>query len=255
MALTRTARGSGTNNAANTSFTLNAGSNCTADATLVLCIAADNSGGSGGNANDITTVTDSIGNTWTKRQGPVFDNGAASAGVQGAIFTCRQDVSAVQTGTTVTVSTTSTCTAKTWTLNEVTAAAGYRAEFRTGGDKAAGATGTVLTTGASASVTIGEIIIAAFFLEAGTTQTVTVDDTDGTNGAWTTTVLSKIGTTTGGSVIASSTKIQATANSTQSYDITVGISSDYHASYVILTETLITDAATWTGGCCGGGWW
>ena len=47
MALTRTARGTGTHNSAATSFTGSPGSNCTARALLVLCVAADNAAGSG----------------------------------------------------------------------------------------------------------------------------------------------------------------------------------------------------------------
>jgi hypothetical protein len=82
-------RGTGTHNTAATSFTLTPGSNCTALAKIVLCVAADNSS-SGGATNDFTTVTDTLGNTWIKRQSPVFDNGAASAGVQGAIYETDQ---------------------------------------------------------------------------------------------------------------------------------------------------------------------
>src|SRR5678815_4287290 len=150
MALTITARGTGTHNTSASSFTLSPGSNCTAGAKVVLCVAADNSS-SGGSTNDFTTVTDGLGNTWVKRQSPVFDNGAASAGVQGAIYDTDQSVGTLQTSTVITVNFGSSPTAKTWTLTEVNHGAGATTEFRTGGDKSAGATGTALTTGASAS--------------------------------------------------------------------------------------------------------
>ncbi len=240
MALTITSRGTGTHNTGATSFTLKAATSPAAGSTLVLCISADNSS-SAGTTNDFTTVTDPFGNTWTKRQSPVFDNGTASAGIQGAIFTTHQNIGTIVgggAGTDITVNFGSSPVAKTWTLTEVSAAAGSYAAFRTGGDKAAGATGTVLAMGASATVNIGEVIVAAFFMEAGTTQSVTTPDADATNGTWTTNQYAEIGTTTSGTCVISQAKLQTTANSTQSYDVTVGISSDYHGSYIILLETL-----------------
>lgn len=238
MALSITNRGSGNHNTGASSFTLSPGSNCTAGATLVLCVAADNSS-SGGATNDFTTVTDGLGNTWTKRQSPVFDNGAASAGVQGAIYTTSQNAGAVQTSTVITVNFGSSPVAKTWTMTEVTPGAGKVAEFRTGGNKSAGATATAMTLGASATVNIGEVIVACFYMESGTTQSVSTPDGDTTNGSWTTNQYNEIGSTTSGSCIVSQAKLQTTANSAQTYDVTVGVSSDYHGSYVILKEITV----------------
>src|SRR5678815_2719396 len=102
MALAITNRGTGTHNTSASSFTLSPATNFAAGATAVLCVAADNSAAAG-SSNDFTTVTDTLGNTWTKRQSPVFDNGAASAGVQGAIYDTLQNVGTLQTST-VTVS-------------------------------------------------------------------------------------------------------------------------------------------------------
>lgn len=246
MTITATSRGTGTHNTGAASFGFSPATNPTAGAKLVLCVTADNSS-SGGATNDFTTVTDTAGNTWIKRQSPVFDNGAASAGVQGAIFDCDQSVATLTTASTITVSFGSSPVAKAWTLTELTSSVG-RVAYRTSGDKAAGATATALTTGASASVTVGECIIAAMFMEAGTTQSITAEDTDGTNGAWATSSYAEIGTTTAGAVIASSTKVQTTANSTQSYDITVGVSSDYTASWAIYYEASFAGRGD-------GGWW
>ncbi len=245
MALVVTNRGSGNHNSSATSFTLSPASNLAAGSMAVLCVAADNSvnGGATNDVHNFTTVTDSIGNTWTKRRSPVFDNGATSAGVQGAIWTTQQNISALQTGTVITVSFGDATTAKTWTLTEIVPTAGNTVEYRTGGDKSAGATGTVLAMGASASVTSGEVILAAFFLESGTTQSVTTPDGDTTNGSWTTNQYNEIGTTVAGSGIISQAKI-VTGTATQSYDVTVGISSDYHGSYIIVTDTLAARSAS-----------
>lgn len=243
-------RGSGNHNTSATSFPLTPASNCTALAKVSLCVAADNSS-SGGATNDFTTVTDTLGNTWVKRQSPVFDNGAASAGVQGAIFDTDQTAGTLQTTTTITVNFGSSPTAKTWTLTEIAPDAGKVITHATGGNKSAGATGTALTTGATGTITIGQIVLAAFFIEAGTTQTLSAADTDTTNGSWTTNQYNEIGSTTSGSVIVSQAKIQTTADSTQTYDVTLGISSDYTGSWVVYNEVASNSCG------CGGsmGWW
>lgn len=247
MALGLTNRGSGNHNASATSFTLSPASNLAAGSWAVLCVAADNSA-SGGATNNITSVTDSIGNTWIARRTPVFDNGGASAGVQGAIFTTDQAVGALQTGTVITVNFGAATTAKTWTLTEVTAAAAEVISYVTGGDKAAGATGTALTTGATASIASGDAVIAAFFIEAGTTQSLSAADTDTTNGSWSTNQYNEIGSTTSGSVIVSQGKV-VTATGTQTYDVTLGISSDHHGSYIVLHATEARSGSlTGTGG-------
>ena len=235
MALAITNRGSGNHNSSATSFTLSPGSNFTAGASAVLCVAADNSS-TGGTTNNFTTVTDTLNNTWTLRQSPVFDNGAASAGVQGAIYTCEQNIGTLQTGTVITVNFGAATVAKTWTLTEVAPASGKVAEFRTGGNKSAGATGTAMTMGASATVNVGEVIVAAFFIEGGTSNSISTPDADATNGTWTTNQYNEIGTTVAGSCIVSQAKLQTTTNSTQSYDVTAAVSNDYHGSYVILKE-------------------
>lgn len=252
MALAITNRGTWTNNTANTSFNVNVGSNCTAGATIAICISADNNS-SGGSTNNITNVTDSIGNLWevVPNTAVVFDNGAAAAGVQGSIWTTRQNIGTITTGTTITVSTGTSTTAKTGTFTEITAAVGSFAAVRTGGAKAAGATGTAATSGASGTINIGEVGLFAIYIEAGTTQTCT-GDSDTTNGSWSTLQYTEIGSTTSGSCIASQAKLQTTANSTQTYDVTLGISSDYHSSWAIFTETLIP-AGTGSYGDCG--WW
>jgi len=251
MALTITNRGVATNNAANTSFVVNTTSNCTAGATILICIAADNSS-SGGSTNDITNVTDALGNQWqvVPSTAVVFDNGAASAGVQGSIWFTHQNAGAIQTTTNVTVSTGSTCTAKTVTFTEVTAATGFQARIKAGGAKAAGATATAATSGATGTIVVGQALVVGIYIEAGTTQTCT-GDSDTTNGSWSTLQYTEIGTTTSGSCIASQGKVQTTADSTQSYDVTLGISSDYHSSWAVLVETPNNAC-----GCNGSmGWW
>lgn len=232
MALGLTNRGSGTHNTGATSFGLSPASNPAAGSLVVLCVSADNSS-SGGATNDLGTVTDSLGNTWTRHRNPIFDNGAASAGVQTAIYSTPQNAGAITTGTTITVATPSSPVAKSWTLTEVTHAANAEAVVIGGADQA-GAT-TASPSFASSSIPVGQAVLFMVGMESGTTQTATAD-ADTTNGSWSTQQYAEIGSTTSGSCIASQGKVQTTTASTQTYNPTLGISSDLLVSYVIIRE-------------------
>lgn len=233
MALTGTDRGTGKHQTSASSFTLNPGSNFTAGALAVLCIAADNSS-TGGSTNNISSVTDSLGNLWRARQLPIFDNGSASAGVQGGIFTTDQSAGTLQTGTTVTVSFGAATVAKTWTLMEVTAAAGSQALVLTGANATGqpGSSGPTVTTG---TIEVGDMVIAMVAMEAGTTQTLT-SDADTTNGTWSAAQYNEIGSTTSGSAIGSQRKVQTTTASTQTFNPTLGLPCDLICSWISVRE-------------------
>lgn len=245
MALGLTNRGSGTHNTGATTFGLSPASNPAAGSLVVLCVAADNSS-SGGTTNDLGAVTDSLGNTWTQHRNPVFDPGAASAGVQQAIYSTRQNAGAITTGTTITVATPSSPVAKTWTLTEVTHAANAEAVVSGGADQAGATTAT--PSFASSSIAVGDAVLFMVGMEAGTTQTATAD-ADATNGAWSTQQYAEIGSTTSGSAMASQGKVQTTTPSAQTYNPTLGISSDLLVSYVIIHEQHTAAVSlTFTGG-------
>lgn len=233
MALTGTDRGTGTHKTSASSFTLNPGSNFTAGALAVLCIAADNSS-TGGSTNNISSVTDSLGNLWRARQLPIFDNGSASAGVQGGIFTTDQSAGTLQTGTTVTVSFGAATVAKTWTLMEVTAAAGSQALVLTGAN-ATGQTSSLAPTVTTGTIEVGDMVIAMVAMEAGTTQTLT-SDADTTNGTWSAAQYNEIGSTTSGSAIGSQRKVQTTTASTQTFNPTLGLPCDLICSWISVRE-------------------
>lgn len=233
MALTGTDRGTGTHKTSASSFTLNPGSNFTAGALAVLCIAADNSS-TGGSTNNISSVTDSLGNLWRARQLPIFDNGSASAGVQGGIFTTDQSAGTLQTGTTVTVSFGAATVAKTWTLMEVTAAARSQALVLTGANATGqpGSSGPTVTTG---TIEVGDMVIAMVAMEAGTTQTLT-SDADTTNGTWSAAQYNEIGSSSSGSAIGSQRKVQTTTASTQTFNPTLGLPCDLICSWISVRE-------------------
>ncbi len=253
MTQTTNNRGSGNHNTSATTFGAVPTSNCTANAILALFVAADNSVNGGATNNMAATATDNAGNTWYRVTAPVFDNGATSAGVQGAVYYTNQSAGTVGTGTTITVTFADATTAKTWTLTEVVPTAGFSSFIRTSGDKSAGATNTACTLGASASCAIGDVIIAGFFIEGGTSNSVSTPDADGTNGAWTTNQYNEIGTTISGSCIVTQAKIQTTTPSTQTLDITMGVSNDYHGSWVIVSEVPSNPGGTMASSR--GGWW
>lgn len=230
MALTGTNRGGNSNNTSSTTFTLITAQSLAAGSLAVLCVAVDNSATSG-NAHSTFTVTDTLGNTWTRRAAALIDPGAANAGHEGAIFTTPQDGGTIVSGTTITVTFGTAATAKTMTLTEVSGTAGTPTFVTSGvGTGGTGTTSPTITTG---SIPDGDMVIAALFLEAGVTQTIT-QDSDTTNGSWSTQQTFEIGSTTSGSNIASQFKV-VTATGTQTYNPTLGLAGDLCLAWVQIT--------------------
>jgi prolyl-tRNA editing enzyme YbaK/EbsC (Cys-tRNA(Pro) deacylase) len=248
VALTRTSRGTAGSNSvtspnSNTTFVFSPASNLTAGALAVLCVSADNSGNA---SNNINSVADSLGNTWTKRNSTIYDPGSANAGIQGAIFTSPQDVGTLTTGSTITVTFGATTTAKSYTLEEWTGSVGTPAYKAQGAGTGAATASPTIT---SASIPNGGGIVAMVAMEAGTTQTCT-EDADTTNGTWSTQQYSEVGSTTSGNCIASQAKV-VTATATQTYNPTLGISVDTVCGWIRVGEdiavTPTTAALTLTG--------
>lgn len=238
MAITGTDRGTGTNNTSATTFTLAPASNFAAGSMAVLVIAADNSNTSGV-AHGTFTVTDTLSNTWTRRLSGLYDPGAANAGVEGAIFTTPMNGGTLTTGTTITVTFGVVCVAEAWTLMEVVPTAGSVIGYVNGAAGAGSATtAPTITTG---SITSGNMVIGALFNEQGTGQTVT-GDADTTNGSWSAQQTAEIGSTAAGMTVSSQRKI-VTATATQTFNPTLGVSSDVFLGWIQLTETLIPTTA------------
>lgn len=233
MAITGTDRGTGTHNTSATTFTLSPASNFGAGSMAVFVIAADNSN-TNGTGFSTFTVTDTLGNEWTRRITPLYDPGAPNAGVTGALFTMERGGS-LTTGTVLTVTFNVICTAKAWTLMEVTPTSGYCITYVTGGVNAGAATtAPTVTTG---SITSGNMVIGGLFNEYGTAQTVTQDG-DATNGSWSAQQTAEIGTTTAGQTVSSQRKV-VTATATQTFNPTLGVSSDVILGWIELSEELI----------------
>lgn len=234
MALVGTDRGTGTHNTSALTFTLSPASNFAAGK-AVLTIACDNAD-SGGAAHSTFAVTDTLGNTWTRRISPLFDPGAAAAGVEGAVFDTDQNGGLLQTSTVITVTFDIATIAKGWTLQQVSSNAGGTVQYVTGGVNTGAATATpTVTTGSIAS---GDMVIGCLFNEQGTGQTVT-GDSDTTNGSWSAQQTAEIGTTAAGVTVSSQRKV-VTATATQTFNPTLGVSSDVILGWVQYHEATST---------------
>jgi hypothetical protein len=198
----------------------------------VIVIANDNTGGGGGATN--VTATDTLGNTWTRQNDVVYDPGSASAGVQGAFLTTNQNGGTLTTGTVITVSFAQSTTAKAWTMIEVFPSTGKTISFSASTDGTGSATASpTVTTGSS--ITSGNMVIGGLFNEQGTGQTVT-GDADTSNGSWSTQQTAEVGATDTGMTVSSQYKV-VTGTATQTFNPTLGVSSDVVLATISLTET------------------
>jgi hypothetical protein len=229
MALSGTDRGSGsTNTGSQSTLVVTPASNLAAGSLAVLCVAYDNSGTLG--ADPFASISDNsgAGNTWTSRQAPLNDPGAANAGQVLRIFTCRLKA-ALTTSHSITVDFGGIVTvARSWTLMEVTAAAGKGAVYQTGGNTTGSSTGPTITSG---SITSGDMIIGAMGAEGNAAIT---GDSDTSNGSWSAQQTSGVGTTTGGSEISSQRKV-VTGTAAQTYNLTI-TTADWCIAWIQLRE-------------------
>ena len=228
-----TARGTSGHNTSATSFTLSPSGNFAAGSWAVLCLAVDNSEAAGV-AHTTLTVTDSLGNTWTRRQSPLRTAAGQNFGVEGAIFTTPMAGGTLQSSTVITVTFGVNTTAKAWTLWEVVP--GGTLSYVTGGNDAPGANTTTptVTTG---SITSGDVVIAACFNERGTAANITADG-DSSNGAWSSAQATSVGTSGSntGQNISSQYKV-TTGTGTQTYNPTLVESSDVILAYIVLNDS------------------
>lgn len=231
MALSATARGTATDTNLNSSWSFNPASNFSAASSWgVLVISVDNAN-TNGTAHSTFTITDSLGNTWTRRISPLFDPGNANQGVEGAIFTTPQDGGTIQTSTNITITLGTNTTVECVALWEVTTSGTI--SYVTGGVNAGAATASpTVTTG---SITSGDMVIGGLFNERGTDQTVT-GDSDTSNGNWSSQQTTEAGTTTGGQTVSTQWKT-VTGTATQTYNPTLGVNSDVILGYIVLHET------------------
>jgi hypothetical protein len=216
MALTGTDRGSGNNNTAATTLTISPGSNFSGYSFGVLCIALDNAGSAGGTVAAPATATDSLGQIWTRRINPLFDNTAASAGVETACYTAWVAGFNTTDSLTLTWAAGVSPTAKAYTFAEFTSNTAWAGiSYITGAAGTGGTSGVpTVTTG---SITSGDVVIGWGGAESADTW---AGDADATSGSWSTHQHNAAGTGTTGMSVTSQYKI-VTATATQTYNPTL----------------------------------
>ena len=231
MAITGTDRGTAYINTSATTGTFSPASNFAAGSLAVCCIALNNTN-TNGDAYSTFTLTDTLGNTWTRRISPLYDPAAANAGVEGAIFTSPMNGGTLATGTVLTITTNVATTRRAVTLMEIVPTAGSTISYVDGAVGTGSNTFTPTIT--TSSITSGNILIAACFNEWDTAPT--TQDADTTNGSWSTAQSNGGGTTAAGMWVSSQRKV-VTATATQTYNLTLDDTTDVILGWIQLTET------------------
>lgn len=224
---TVTARGTGGNNTSGASIVITPSGTIPAGSMAVLVLATDNSGTAGSTPATPSSGTDSVGNTWTRRVNPIYDPGAASAGVELAIYTSVLTTQ-LTTSDNLTLSVT-TMTAKAWALWQVTPDTGMVMTFSDSGNNtgAASASPTVTTS----TLDTDDVVIGGGGAESANTWT---QDGDTSNGNWSSQQADGYGTGNSGMSVTSQAKV-VTASATQTYNPTL-TSADVILGWVSLRQ-------------------
>jgi hypothetical protein len=243
MALAATSRGTGGDNSAGTTLTLNPSGAIVLGSRLVLALAVDNSAASGGNPlAQVGLVTDDArgkGNTWQRICSAIKTGGASNDGCVVEIWDCFV-TERLETTTNITVTLLASTTNKVWTLTEITAAANKMPCLTQFKGSVVG-TSTTPSTVTGQSVAVGQLTFGA--MAAQQTGAITADS-DTTNGSWSTAQTTTIGSGATGMEICTQAKVQATTGSTQTFNQTI-TSADWGSVIVVYAEG---DIDCWTRG-------
>jgi len=216
QAATFTTRGTGGNNTGATTLAITPGSSFTAGTFGVLVVAVDNEGSGGNTAIAPSTVTDSVGNVWTRRLSGIRDPGAAGAGAEVAIYTA--DVTTALTTSnniTITWGGSTSPVAKAWTLTQIAADTGKIIQFGRS-TTAANDSSTTPSVATAMSVAAGDIVVGGGAAEKPSSETWSADG-DTSNGTWTAAQTTGFGTTTSAMSVQSELKV-TTGTATQTYN-------------------------------------
>jgi hypothetical protein len=196
---------------------------------LIVVVAADNSGTAG--LQSITSVTDSVGNTYDEEILVNRDPGNANEGVTLAVYVSKI-ANNIVSGT-VTANFSPNTPAKSVMIKRVIPDAGKLMSVISVG---AGVSGSATTgTTPAVSVTSGDTIFGAVAVEQATLGTA---DSDTTNGSWSAAFngIASTGTNTT-SITGSSQQKTVTATGNQTYNLNFGgTARDYALNYMILRE-------------------
>lgn len=209
--ITVTPRGTVTHNTSSSSFAITFPQAMSAGSTGALCVAIDNP--ANGGTNLAASVTDSAGNVWV-RAADRTNAVSAGLGSEEAMYIATYLSFPITTSpsTTVTVTWTGNSTAKTAAIWELTASAGnwIQGPINSSGAVFTSAAPTFTTLNA---ISNGHAVLAMAGIENHDQWS---DDTGSTNGTWSTSQHTGVGSTTTGMSIISQYKI-VTGTATQTY--------------------------------------
>lgn len=225
-----TTAGSGNSATSTATLAFDCGAAFAVDDIIVVCISADNNGASG--VSSLSSVTDAGGNTYELLQA-TYDPGAAAAGQTVGIAWARITTALITTDD-VTINFSPNTVSKAAVVHKLDPDTGITLQKVASGFTAGSATGTPTVT--TATVTIGDVVIAVLAAE---TNVAVTQDGDSTNGAWSTqmTATGNTGTLLTSSRVAAQTKI-VTATATQTYNPTL-TSCDNILGWIIFTPAFI----------------
>jgi len=230
MAITATVRYSNGGTSSETAFTFSPASDFTAGSFAVMFVAADNSA-AGGASNNITSVTDSLGNTWTKYQSPLYDPESANQGIQGGVFTTSMDAGTITTSTAISVNFGDATTAKVVVLHEVTPTTGYRIVYSSSGN--GNGTTNAMFSEITGSITANNIVLCVCFMEGN--YDLNAADSDTARGSWSSRTSIGVGTEVSGVKLSTQYKV-VTGTGTQTFNVSVTFSCDMTGSWIELSE-------------------
>lgn len=212
MALSYIAKGTKSWSTNITSISHTISGSTTSSSMFVVFATFYNSGLNG--ASTFSSITDSIGNTWSIRVNQLYDPGAANAGFVTIIGTTNQDVGLLNSGTTINVNFTNNVSRGTVIYTEVGASVG-NATYKSV-DLTSGVAGNITYT--TPSLLNGEMtyVFASRMDNPNNTY-----DSDTTCGSWSTAVI-----VTSVRQSAIQTKV-VTCDGTQTWNLTSGITSPF----------------------------
>lgn len=241
MAITITNRGTAVKSTSGTTHTMSPSGNFAAGSMAVIAVTVDNSGTNGA-AHGTFTVTDSLGNTWTRRTTANYDPGAANEGLDHGEWTTSMDGGTLTTGTVITMTVGTAASAWASALVEVvrTSASYTLAYSASGVGTGSNSAAPSVTT---SSITSGHALICSCGIEAGLNGELNPPtytfDSDSSNGSWGTGQSNNTTQSgTSGQSICMQTKV-VTGTGTQTWNLTFDDgAADQQMSWVSISEAL-----------------
>lgn len=215
-ATTLVARGTGNDATSGTTISVAPSGTLAVGSMGVMVLATNNAGSAGSTPICPASWTDAKGNIWTRGINPIYDPGAANAGVETAYYTASISVAWLSSdASTITFAGGESSASSAWAFWEVIPSVGLVMSYVTGAAGTGGASGTPTVT--TSSITSGDVVIGGGGAESANTWN---DDADSTNGTWSAGQEDAAGTGATGMSVTTQYKV-VTGTATQTYNPTL----------------------------------